>query len=348
MATSTSPSAPTECYTSSACSTDYLTALETGWRRRSHFVVCVAPKPGRPQKNDDLPHLRLTYRRIGEAYYRIDSPVRTKRNDACSGHPLFPVAARRNPIGEHSALAMPDVSLSSQTDARHKPVRRTNVSCQIGYAVEQAEAVAEGDSRGDDLGERFLACFVVRDYPGTEPRIHRTLRVSVRFVCHCVGEQRELEAPALHVFIAHIGFGEFMLQMQLRSGFVRLQTNRYARGSGRHRLAAHETVGEYDPLGLTYFQHFAQSFDAVRVTDVHLSTRLGIDGGARAPPASPSRTIGEESKNGLRPCFDHNRSVQVVWQFRHSSSQLSFLVTTSLQFGSTSRFFQLSGQFELP
>src|SRR5437016_13127802 len=88
MAASTSPSAPTECYTSSACSTDYLTALETGWRRRSHFVVCVAPKPGRPQKNDDLPHLRLTYRRIGEAYYRIDSPVRTKRNDACSGAPL--------------------------------------------------------------------------------------------------------------------------------------------------------------------------------------------------------------------------------------------------------------------
>src|SRR5258708_5270296 len=309
MATSTSPSAPIECYTSSACSADYLTALETGWRRRSHFVVCVAPKPGMPQKNDDLPHLRLTYRRIGEPYYRIDSSVRTEHQDARTRHPLYPVAARRDPIGEHCALAMPDVSLSLQTHARHEALRCANVSCQIGQPVQQAEPVAEADSRNNDLCEHFLARFLVSDHPRAEPRIHRALRVRVRFVRHCVGEQRKLEAPALHVFIAHIGFGKFMLEMQPGSSLVRLQTNRYARGSGRHRLAADETVRKRNTLRLAYFQHLAQSFDPVRVTDVHLSSRLGIDGGSRAPPASPSRAVGEESKNGFWLRSDHNGSV---------------------------------------
>src|SRR5260370_6730486 len=195
MAASTSPSAPTECYTSSACSADYLTALETGRRRRSHFVVCVAPKPSRPQKNDDLPHLRLTYRQIGEPYYRIDSSVRTEHQDARTRHPLYPVAARRDPIGEHCALAMPDVSLSPQTHARHEALRCANVSCQIGQPVQQAEPVAEADSRSNDLCEHFLAHFLVSAHPRAEPGIHRTLRVPARFVCTAVGEARKRGAP---------------------------------------------------------------------------------------------------------------------------------------------------------
>src|SRR5258708_4388187 len=80
---------------------------------------------------------------IGKARYRIDESVRTERNDACSRHPLFPIAALRNPIREHSALAMPDVSLPPQANARHKPLRRTNVRRQIGDAVQQTESVAE-------------------------------------------------------------------------------------------------------------------------------------------------------------------------------------------------------------
>src|SRR5580692_10511640 len=81
----------------------------------------------------------LGWKRVGEARHRIDSSIRTEHEDARSAHTLFPVAARRNPIGEYRALTLPDVALPPQADARHKPLGRANVSCQIGETVEQAE-----------------------------------------------------------------------------------------------------------------------------------------------------------------------------------------------------------------
>jgi hypothetical protein len=114
----------------------------------------------------------------------------------------------------------------------------------------------ELDSGSDDLYQHLLPRFFVPDDPRAEPVIHCALRVRVRLVCHGVAKQRKLEAPALHVFVAHIGFREFMSQMQPCPAFVRLQANGNARASGRYRLAACETVGECDQLRLTHFQYF--------------------------------------------------------------------------------------------
>jgi hypothetical protein len=74
----------------------------------------------------------LSWQRVSEARDPIDSPIRTEHENARSTHHLFPVAASRNPIGEHCALAMPDISFPLQADARHEPLRCTNVSVQIG------------------------------------------------------------------------------------------------------------------------------------------------------------------------------------------------------------------------
>ena len=143
-----------------------------------------------------------------------------EEENAGSAHAFLRVTINCDPIREYRALALPDRAFSLKADARHEALGRAYVSREIGEAIEEAEAIAEADVGGGDVGESFVAFAGAGNHPRAEPGIHCGRRICKDLARYRVAEQGKLEAPSLHMFIAGWGLREFMEQVEAGSSLV--------------------------------------------------------------------------------------------------------------------------------
>src|SRR5262249_48642019 len=157
------------------------------------------------------------------------------------------------------------------------------------------------------------------------PAVHDRSRIGIHLVRYRIREQCQLESPALHMLVAHAGFGEIVLQPQPRPLNIRFQPDRNPRRSWWNWLTAREPVGKNNPRWLGNLHHLANRFNpAALMPDINLPSGARINRGTRTPPTRPARAVGKKPEYSLRLRFDHNRPVELIRQFLHNPSVLLF------------------------
>ncbi len=108
------------------------------------------------------------------------------------------------------------------------------------------------------------------------------------------GEDRELEAPALHEGAAVRDLGEGVGQAETRGGAARLERDRHLRSADRGLLVAGGIpVGEDDAPRRIDVDDLAGHLDPVGVPDAHPPADRGVDLRSGAPPGRPQRAVRE-------------------------------------------------------
>src|SRR4029453_930787 len=111
-----------------------------------------------------------------------------------------------------------------------------------------AEFVCELNLRGRDRPERPIACSRIRLAPGREPSIDERRRALVDGGGNQIGEQGQLEAPALHVFVTRFAVRELVREWQQRTVRMGVEPDGDPGAAGRTRLAVLVSVRERNAL----------------------------------------------------------------------------------------------------
>src|SRR5205085_136572 len=102
---------------------------------------------------------------IGDTGHATYPAVRAQLEYVGPAHAFLAIRTGRDPVGQHSSLAMADFAPAFHADARHKALRSGGVSRDFVQAIEQAEAIAESQRRNGDLCERLFEGARVADRP---------------------------------------------------------------------------------------------------------------------------------------------------------------------------------------
>ncbi len=216
--------------------------------------ICArADVPGRPELQSARTATGSSGRNVRgrslhpETRHAFDPAVWSEREHVRAAPARLAVRAGGRPVGEHGSLAVPDLSVALQPDAGHEPLRRADVLRQLPGAFDATETIVQPHAAGGDGRERLRARAFVGLGPEAEPRVDALNGITIRLVGHDIREERQLIAPALHVFVTRRGVREFVDEMQACTARRRLEPNRDPRTAGGNRLAADVSVAEDDP-----------------------------------------------------------------------------------------------------